>query len=136
MDAWLDFSLAFLQNSDHCPCVPHPGQMPERFDAFICYCSRDIQFVQEMIQQLEQTNYRLKLCVSDRDVLPGTCVWSITSELIEKRLARWQGAERVGTQCPIQGFRQWDSLSWALSSLGTVGSSQGCVLGVCRTGLP
>ncbi|XP_059246534.1 myeloid differentiation primary response protein MyD88 isoform X2 [Mustela nigripes] len=55
------------------------GQMPERFDAFICYCPSDIQFVQEMIRQLEQTNYRLKLCVSDRDVLPGTCVWSIAS---------------------------------------------------------
>nr|KAF6475301.1 MYD88 innate immune signal transduction adaptor [Rousettus aegyptiacus] len=67
---------------------PSIGQMPERFDAFICYCSRDIQFVQEMIQQLEQTNYQLKLCVSDRDVLPGTCVWSITSELIEKRCRR------------------------------------------------
>ncbi|XP_055139026.1 myeloid differentiation primary response protein MyD88 isoform X1 [Symphalangus syndactylus] len=64
------------------------GHMPERFDAFICYCPSDIQFVQEMIRQLEQTNYRLKLCVSDRDVLPGTCVWSIASELIEKRLAR------------------------------------------------
>ncbi|XP_004704133.1 myeloid differentiation primary response protein MyD88 [Echinops telfairi] len=64
------------------------GQMPERFDAFICYCPSDIQFVQEMIQQLEQTNYRLKLCVSDRDVLPGTCVWSIASELIEKRCRR------------------------------------------------
>ncbi|XP_025231149.1 myeloid differentiation primary response protein MyD88 isoform X5 [Theropithecus gelada] len=55
------------------------GHMPERFDAFICYCPSDIQFVQEMIRQLEQTNYRLKLCVSDRDVLPGTCVWSIAS---------------------------------------------------------
>lgn len=64
------------------------GQMPERFDAFICYCSNDIQFVQEMIQQLEQSNYGLKLCVSDRDVLPGTCVWSIASELIEKRCRR------------------------------------------------
>ncbi|XP_010944142.1 myeloid differentiation primary response protein MyD88 isoform X1 [Vicugna pacos] len=64
------------------------GHMPERFDAFICYCPSDIQFVQEMIQQLEQTNYRLKLCVSDRDVLPGTCVWSIASELIEKRCRR------------------------------------------------
>ncbi|XP_032717086.1 myeloid differentiation primary response protein MyD88 isoform X4 [Lontra canadensis] len=58
---------------------PSIGQMPERFDAFICYCPSDIQFVQEMIRQLEQTNYRLKLCVSDRDVLPGTCVWSIAS---------------------------------------------------------
>lgn len=38
-----------------------------------------------MIQQLEQTEYKLKLCVFDRDVLPGSCVWSITSELIEKR---------------------------------------------------
>ncbi|XP_075403155.1 myeloid differentiation primary response protein MyD88 [Tenrec ecaudatus] len=64
------------------------GQMPERFDAFICYCPSDLQFVQEMIRQLEQTNYRLKLCVSDRDVLPGTCVWSIASELIEKRCRR------------------------------------------------
>uniref|UniRef100_A0A8C9DMF1 Myeloid differentiation primary response protein MyD88 n=1 Tax=Prolemur simus TaxID=1328070 RepID=A0A8C9DMF1_PROSS len=67
---------------------PSIGQMPERFDAFICYCPNDIQFVQEMIRQLEQTNYRLKLCVSDRDVLPGTCVWSIASELIEKRCRR------------------------------------------------
>ncbi|XP_020016544.2 myeloid differentiation primary response protein MyD88 isoform X1 [Castor canadensis] len=64
------------------------GQVPERFDAFICYCPSDIQFVQEMIQQLERTDYRLKLCVSDRDVLPGTCVWSIASELIEKRCRR------------------------------------------------
>ncbi|XP_057560767.1 myeloid differentiation primary response protein MyD88 isoform X2 [Hippopotamus amphibius kiboko] len=60
-------------------CDDPLGQMPERFDAFICYCPSDIQFVQEMIRQLEQTNYRLKLCVSDRDVLPGTCVWSIAS---------------------------------------------------------
>ncbi|KAM6169624.1 myeloid differentiation primary response protein MyD88 isoform 2-T2 [Rhynchocyon petersi] len=71
------------------------GQMPEFFDAFICYCPNDIQFVQEMIRQLEQTNYRLKLCVSDRDVLPGTCVWSIASELIEKRLARAGGCRRM-----------------------------------------
>uniref|UniRef100_A0A8C0ZZE8 Myeloid differentiation primary response protein MyD88 n=1 Tax=Castor canadensis TaxID=51338 RepID=A0A8C0ZZE8_CASCN len=67
---------------------PSIGQVPERFDAFICYCPSDIQFVQEMIQQLERTDYRLKLCVSDRDVLPGTCVWSIASELIEKRCRR------------------------------------------------
>lgn len=92
----LGFPAAVLHSSDHHPCVLHPGQMPERFDAFICYCSSDIQFVQEMIQQLEQTNYRLKLCVSDRDVLPGTCVWSIASELIEKRWARWPEGEGVG----------------------------------------
>ncbi|KAM4705385.1 myeloid differentiation primary response protein MyD88 [Rhinophrynus dorsalis] len=61
------------------------GNVPELFDAFICYCSKDIHFVQEMISRLEQTDYKLKLCVFDRDVLPGTCLWSITSELIEKR---------------------------------------------------
>lgn len=55
------------------------------FDAFICYCNNDFDFVYEMIKQLEQTDHRLKLCVFDRDVLPGTCVWTITSELIEKR---------------------------------------------------
>lgn len=38
-----------------------------------------------MIQELEQTEFKLKLCVFDRDVLPGSCVWTITSELIEKR---------------------------------------------------
>ncbi|XP_070585101.1 myeloid differentiation primary response protein MyD88 [Erythrolamprus reginae] len=61
------------------------GQSPEFFDAFICYCQNDIPFVQEMIQELEQTEYKLKLCVFDRDVLPGACVWSISSELIQKR---------------------------------------------------
>ncbi|XP_063306891.1 myeloid differentiation primary response protein MyD88 [Pelobates fuscus] len=61
------------------------GQIPELFDAFICYCTKDISFVQEMITRLEQTDHKLKLCVFDRDVLPGTCLWSITSELIEKR---------------------------------------------------
>lgn len=62
-----------------------PDGTPELFDAFICYCQSDLKFVHEMIRQLEQTEYKLKLCVFDRDVLPGSCVWSITSELIEKR---------------------------------------------------
>lgn len=65
-----------------------PDGMPERFDAFICYCQNDFQFVHEMIRELEQTEYKLKLCVFDRDVLPGSCVWTITSELIEKRCKR------------------------------------------------
>ncbi|XP_039224642.1 myeloid differentiation primary response protein MyD88 isoform X1 [Crotalus tigris] len=64
------------------------GHTPELFDAFICYCQNDIPFVQEMIQELEQAEHKLKLCVFDRDVLPGTCVWSITSELIERRCRR------------------------------------------------
>nr|WEW53117.1 myeloid differentiation factor 88 [Spinibarbus sinensis] len=64
------------------------GLTPETFDAFICYCKSDFQFVHEMIKQLEQTECNLKLCVFDRDVLPGTCVWTIASELIENRCKR------------------------------------------------
>ncbi|XP_071383670.1 myeloid differentiation primary response protein MyD88 isoform X3 [Centroberyx affinis] len=64
------------------------GHSPELFDAFICYCQSDFKFVDQMIQQLEQTQYKLKLCVFDRDVLPGSCVWTITSELIERRCKR------------------------------------------------
>nr|AQT26514.1 myeloid differentiation factor 88 [Oplegnathus fasciatus] len=65
-----------------------PEGAPELFDAFICYCQSDFEFVHEMIRELEQTEYKLKLCVFDRDVLPGSCVWTITSELIEKRCKR------------------------------------------------
>ncbi|XP_017261856.1 myeloid differentiation primary response protein MyD88 [Kryptolebias marmoratus] len=61
---------------------------PEFFDAFICYCQSDFEFVKEMIRELEQTEYKLKLCVFDRNVLPGSCVWTVTSELIEKRCKR------------------------------------------------
>ena len=93
---------AILEGSDHPHYALHPGQKPECFDAFICYCPSDIEFVHEMIRQLEQTNYRLKLCVSDRDVLPGTCVWSIASELIEKRLAMWLQGKWVGVQSPAR----------------------------------
>ncbi|XP_063180403.1 myeloid differentiation primary response protein MyD88 [Chroicocephalus ridibundus] len=64
------------------------GNGTEMFDAFICYCQKDLQFVQEMIRELEQTEFKLKLCVFDRDVLPGTCVWSISGELIERRCRR------------------------------------------------
>ncbi|XP_072306992.1 myeloid differentiation primary response protein MyD88 [Eucyclogobius newberryi] len=65
-----------------------PDGAPELFDAFICYCQSDFTFVHEMIRELEQTEYKLKLCVFDRDVLPGACVWTITSELIERRCKR------------------------------------------------
>ncbi|NXM55409.1 MYD88 protein, partial [Illadopsis cleaveri] len=64
------------------------GSGTEIFDAFICYCQKDLQFVQEMIKELEQPEFKLKLCVFDRDVLPGACVWSISGELIERRCRR------------------------------------------------
>ncbi|KAL4657151.1 myeloid differentiation primary response protein MyD88 [Arapaima gigas] len=64
------------------------GNTPELFDAFICYSQSDVEFVHEMIKQLEQSERPLKLCVFDRDVLPGTSVCTIAGELIEKRCRR------------------------------------------------
>ena len=57
----------------------------EKFDAFLCYCEADISFVKELIQRLEGNKSKLRLCVFDRDVLPGQCLFSIASELIEHR---------------------------------------------------
>ncbi|XP_066484466.1 myeloid differentiation primary response protein MyD88 [Tiliqua scincoides] len=88
-DPEVDSSIPVTQERQGITTQDDPfGQTPELFDAFICYCRKDIHFVQEMIQELEQTEHRLKLCVFDRDVLPGACVWTITSELIEKRCRR------------------------------------------------
>lgn len=87
---WLMFScsiplISFLYYVDFCSSYLIILGTPELFDAFICYCQSDFEFVHEMIRELEQTEFKLKLCVFDRDVLPGSCVWTITSELIEKR---------------------------------------------------
>ncbi|XP_052354264.1 myeloid differentiation primary response protein MyD88 [Oncorhynchus keta] len=79
------------------------GGIPEMFDAFICYCQSDFDFVHEMIQQLEQTDHKLKLCVFDRDVLPGSCVWTITSELIEKRQVQASFRQRQSGVVEIHG---------------------------------
>ncbi|XP_069778274.1 myeloid differentiation primary response protein MyD88 [Narcine bancroftii] len=77
-----------VDSSDRKSSDDPSGGPPELYDAFICYCQADIEFVHEMIKQLEQTDYKLKLCVFDRDVLPGSCIWTISSELIEKRCKR------------------------------------------------
>lgn len=80
--------VASVDSSGPRRSVDPSGGVPEYFDAFICYCQADIEFVHEMIRQLEQTEYKLKLCVFDRDVLPGSCIWTISSELIENRCRR------------------------------------------------
>ncbi len=82
---WMHCGVSCVADYQTNHCLYWTGLTPETFDAFICYCQSDFQFVHEMIKQLEQTEHNLKLCVFDRDVLPGTCVWTITSELIENR---------------------------------------------------
>lgn len=93
---------------------------PELFDAFICYCKSDFAFVDEMIRELEQTYYKLKLCVFDRDVLPGSCVWSITSELIEKRCDTCQSFSCCNVTNVINNFVTLENKSYQCYTEGHV----------------
>ncbi|CAL1684466.1 unnamed protein product [Lasius platythorax] len=46
------------------------GLETQYYDAFLLYADEDISFVNEMIQKLE-TEYKLKLCLKDRDLVGG-----------------------------------------------------------------
>ncbi|KAL6448554.1 hypothetical protein ACFW04_000441 [Cataglyphis niger] len=46
------------------------GLQTQFYDAFLLYADEDISFVNEMIQKLE-TEYKLKLCLKDRDLVGG-----------------------------------------------------------------
>ncbi|XP_011647084.1 myeloid differentiation primary response protein MyD88 isoform X2 [Pogonomyrmex barbatus] len=47
------------------------GLGTQYYDAFLLYADEDIDFVNEMIDKLE-TEYKLKLCLKDRDLVAGT----------------------------------------------------------------
>nr|AXU41446.1 myeloid differentiation factor 88 [Holothuria leucospilota] len=59
----------------------------ERFDAYVCYCQEDFSFVKQMREILEG-EYKLKLCIDVRDVVPGGSMATVTAELIENRCRR------------------------------------------------
>ncbi|KMQ96636.1 myeloid differentiation primary response protein 88 [Lasius niger] len=46
------------------------GLETQYYDAFLLYADEDISFVNEMVQKLE-TEYKLKLCLKDRDLVGG-----------------------------------------------------------------
>lgn len=46
------------------------GLQTQHYDAFLLYVDEDIGFVNEMVQKLE-TEYKLKLCLKDRDLVGG-----------------------------------------------------------------
>ncbi|KAM0728588.1 Myeloid differentiation primary response protein MyD88 [Formica fusca] len=46
------------------------GLQTQYYDAFLLYADEDISFANEMIQKLE-TEYKLKLCLKDRDLVGG-----------------------------------------------------------------
>ncbi|XP_019623569.1 PREDICTED: myeloid differentiation primary response protein MyD88-like [Branchiostoma belcheri] len=66
------------------------GVDKELFDAYVCYCKEDRDFVIQMVEKLESSEFgrRLKLCIDDRDLLPGTAYLTVTAELIENRCKR------------------------------------------------
>ncbi|XP_059165990.1 myeloid differentiation primary response protein MyD88-like isoform X2 [Physella acuta] len=60
------------------------------YDAFVCYnpygeCSKDIQFVKEMIQILENPPHNFKLFVPSRDDLAGLNKFPVDCEIISER---------------------------------------------------
>lgn len=58
------------------------------YDAFVCYSSCDLWFVMEMIKKLEAPPHKLKLCIIDRDVIPGASKHTVNAKLIEDRCRR------------------------------------------------
>nr|AQY56781.1 myeloid differentiation factor 88 [Sepiella japonica] len=58
------------------------------YDAFVCYSSCDLWFVMQMIEKLEAPPHKLKLCIVDRDVIPGASMHTVNAKLIEDRCRR------------------------------------------------
>ena len=56
----------------------------EYFDAFVCYTSENFSFVKQMMMMLEG-RHGLKLCITNRDLMPGTAKYTTIAKLIEER---------------------------------------------------
>ncbi len=57
------------------------------FDAFVTYSDKDIDFVKDMMKNLEAEPYKLKLCVNARNLLVGGSHHTVTAKLIQDRSA-------------------------------------------------
>nr|XP_054751458.1 myeloid differentiation primary response protein MyD88-like [Lytechinus pictus] len=62
-----------------------PSGPPEMFDAYICFAMADLEFVQELRRQLESKPHNFKLCIDQRDLLPGGSHALVTAEIIKNR---------------------------------------------------
>jgi len=54
------------------------------FDAFVCYTADDIDFVKEMLYNLENI-HGLSLCLKDRNMVAGGAQNVLLAELIKSR---------------------------------------------------
>ena len=91
------------------------------YDAYVIHADEDIQFVLEMITQLE-TKFGLRLCISNRDMLAGAAHFAAIAALIKKRYV-------TGVTHVLPGKRHYISQSPLPSFLAT--SSRGMHLGMC-----
>nr|AJK90196.1 myeloid differentiation factor 88 [Hirudo medicinalis] len=57
---------------------------PEYFNAFVCYSPVDLTFVKNMMTELEDKQ-QFKLCIPDRDFLPGPPKYEAITKLIQAR---------------------------------------------------
>ncbi|KAF2887826.1 hypothetical protein ILUMI_18347 [Ignelater luminosus] len=63
------------------------GLGPQLYDAFILFADDDIVFATELIEYLEK-HYKLKVCVKDRDLVPGVFEHESVIKLIAERCNR------------------------------------------------
>ncbi|EZA47431.1 Myeloid differentiation primary response protein MyD88 [Ooceraea biroi] len=63
------------------------GLEVQHYDAFLLYADEDINFVNEMVEKLE-TEYQLKLCLKDRDLINGVFEHDAIMRLISERCNR------------------------------------------------
>ncbi|XP_030856043.1 myeloid differentiation primary response protein MyD88 [Strongylocentrotus purpuratus] len=62
-----------------------PSGPPEMFDAYVCFAMADLEFVQQLRSQLESKPHNYKLCIDQRDLLPGGSHALVTAEIIKNR---------------------------------------------------
>lgn len=60
----------------------------ERYDVFICYAGPDKPFADEILQNLEQQPYCMKVCIDYRDFLPGGDRLETAAKAIEERCSK------------------------------------------------
>ena len=54
------------------------------YDAFVCYVHSDFWFVRQLMRMMEEV-HGMKLCVIERDLMPGTSRYTAIAKLMEDR---------------------------------------------------
>ncbi|XP_067143609.1 myeloid differentiation primary response protein MyD88-like [Centruroides vittatus] len=68
------------QNNDDCDVA--------YFDAYVCYAEKDAEFVYMLTEYLERPEIGIKLCLKDRNLMPGVNVYEAIVKIIDERCNR------------------------------------------------